>query len=260
MAWIESHTEIGDHPKVYVLYTALSVRKAEAIGLLHLLWHFTMKFAWRDGDLTRFDDVAIARASGWEDDASMFINGLQKSGFLDGKKVHDWINFAGRLIKDRVRYWKSNKIRKQSVRKPSVLRPESVANLTLPNLTLPKEDTHTSFQKSNPQPLTTKPQEILNLWNLKADPSFPKVQFLNTAREKTLKARLTNIPTLDQWQQIFEKVNKSDFLTGRANGWRCNFDWVINPTNLTKILEGNYDNREKSSAHSHPAVFPTSHH
>jgi len=100
--WIESHVELGEHPKVFVLTETLGVRRAETIGLLHMLWHFTMKFAWRDGDLTRFDDVAIARGSGWEKEPQIFIKALQDSKFLDDKKIHDWQSFAGKLIRDRL--------------------------------------------------------------------------------------------------------------------------------------------------------------
>ena len=41
-----------------------------------------------------------------------------------------------------------------------------------------------------------------------------------------------------------KKAEASDFLTGRNGGWGgCGFDWILKPANLSKILEGNYDNR-----------------
>ena len=36
------------------------------------------------------------------------------------------------------------------------------------------------------------------------------------------------------------KISNSDFLSGRKTDFRATPDWVINPSNLTKILEGNY--------------------
>jgi hypothetical protein len=60
------------------------------------------------------------------------------------------------------------------------------------------------------------------------------------------------------WEEFFEKIEKSDFLTGRDGKWHnCGFDWILEPRNYVKILEGNYDNREsyqetrKQKARSH---------
>lgn len=45
--------------------------------------------------------------------------------------------------------------------------------------------------------------------------------------------------------KAFETTEKSDFLCGRLVGatWRANFDWIIKPENIEKILNGNYINR-----------------
>ena len=46
----------------------------------------------------------------------------------------------------------------------------------------------------------------------------------------------------------FARVEASDFLTGRANGWQgCGFDWILKKSNLLKVIEGNYDNKGKRS-------------
>lgn len=128
--WIESHVELAEHPKVFVLTETLGVRRAETVGLLHMLWHFTMKFAWRDGDLTKFDDIAIARGSGWELEPQKFILALQESKFMDGKKIHDWQSFAGKLIRDRL-YKEATRVRQESpVGDKST--PKAVTNPTKP--------------------------------------------------------------------------------------------------------------------------------
>ena len=55
-------------------------------------------------------------------------------------KIHDWLIFAGRLVRDRIRYKKANGIRTKSVRKPDGLRSQPYPTLptlpTLPNPTL----------------------------------------------------------------------------------------------------------------------------
>lgn len=43
---------------------------------------------------------------------------------------------------------------------------------------------------------------------------------------------------------LFTKVNESDFLTGKSErGGAFGIDWVLDPKNRQKIIEGNYDNR-----------------
>ena len=49
----------------------------------------------------------------------------------------------------------------------------------------------------------------------------------------------------EEMRKVFERVEKSDFLSGRAGKWQgCSFDWILKPGNWQKIIEGNYDNRK----------------
>jgi len=42
---------------------------------------------------------------------------------------------------------------------------------------------------------------------------------------------------------VFEKVAVSGFLCGGGDrGWKADFDWLIIPANMQKVLEGKYDN------------------
>jgi hypothetical protein len=76
--------------------------------------------------------------------------------------------------------------------------------------------------------------------------SLPQVQIINKRRKKSIKARFMNDLDHDvgRFKNLFRQVEKSDFLTNRSGRkeWRANFDWIINPNNMVKILEGNYDN------------------
>ena len=61
---------------------------------------------------------------------------------------------------------------------------------------------------------------------------------------------LTENRTLDEatslLREAFQKVEASNFLKGdNERGWRAEFDWVLKPENLVKVLEGNYDNGRK---------------
>ena len=73
---------------------------------------------------------------------------------------------------------------------------------------------------------------------------MPKVQRLSDTRKKSLKNAIKILGNLS-FEDLFTKVEQSDFLTGRSGGWNgCSFDWIIKPSNLTKIIEGNYDNKQ----------------
>lgn len=77
-------------------------------------------------------------------------------------------------------------------------------------------------------------------------PSLPKVLKLSDSRKKAIKARLNDFG-LEEIKRAFALTEKSDFLKGaNANGWQAGFDWLMKPANLTKVLEGNYENKHKA--------------
>ncbi|SHI24725.1 phage replication protein O [Sporobacter termitidis DSM 10068] len=90
--------------------------------------------------------------------------------------------------------------------------------------------------------------------------SLPKVRFLTDKRRTAIKARLSdkkNPANVDIFTEVFNLVEKSDFLSGRDGKWGgCSFDWILKSENWTKILEGNYS-RERST-NSKPNYTDTS--
>ncbi len=98
MAWIESHQEMARHPKTRRVAMRLGISKAAVIGHLHLLWWWTLDFA-PDGDLSGFDAEELAAVAEWEGDAEQFLQALLDTGWLDeGRRVHNWGDYAGRLV------------------------------------------------------------------------------------------------------------------------------------------------------------------
>jgi predicted phage replisome organizer len=74
--------------------------------------------------------------------------------------------------------------------------------------------------------------------------TLPKIISMTANRKKTISTRWREHPSIEFFEQLFKKVNDSDFLSGRNKKWMCCcFDWIMRPSNLTKIIEGNYDNR-----------------
>ena len=75
--------------------------------------------------------------------------------------------------------------------------------------------------------------------------SLPKVQKLTDKRRKAIRNAAELLEDMT-FAELFDKVEHSDFLTGRSGVWSCGFDWIIKPANITKIIEGNYQNQVKS--------------
>ena len=79
-------------------------------------------------------------------------------------------------------------------------------------------------------------------------PSLPHIRGLNDQRRKAIRKAAAQVEEAGGFPALFAKVEASDFLTGRSGNWNgCGFDWILKPANLTKILEGNYDNRTTST-------------
>jgi len=81
-------------------------------------------------------------------------------------------------------------------------------------------------------------------------PELRAVKVWNSTREKRLRARWREDKarqSLDWWRKYFESVRASDFLMGRKTDWAADFDWLICPTNMAKVLEGRYHDGPASS-------------
>jgi len=83
-------------------------------------------------------------------------------------------------------------------------------------------------------------QLVADSWN-KITSNLPKIQKLTDARKRAIHSRADS---LTEFEEVFQKVESSDFLSGRNGQWLgCGFDWVLKQSNWTKIIEGNYDNK-----------------
>lgn len=97
-------------------------------------------------------------------------------------------------------------------------------------------------------------QHIADLYN-EYCPSLPRVQRISEQRKQKLKARIREFPEDEPWVELFQRVEASDFLTGRNGEWTaCGFDWLLKESNIIKVLEGNYDNRGKAATESFSAL------
>lgn len=89
-------------------------------------------------------------------------------------------------------------------------------------------------------------QSIVDNFNLICS-SLPRVKKITDTRKRAIKKAADALEGLSSFEEVFKKVEASDFLTGRIGEFTgCGFDWIMKPANLTKIIEGNYDNRSDS--------------
>lgn len=80
-------------------------------------------------------------------------------------------------------------------------------------------------------------------WNdLAAVIGLPKAMRLNDPRRKALRLRLIECGGLDGWFAALEKIRGSPFLRGENDkGWQANFDFVLQASSFTRLMEGVYD-------------------
>lgn len=89
-------------------------------------------------------------------------------------------------------------------------------------------------------------------------PELPQVRKWEGTRARHLKARwvwvLADLKSkgkpfdkaagLDFFRRMFGYIHKSDFLMGRSGGFSCSLPWIVNDENFSKIIEGNYENKD----------------
>lgn len=93
-------------------------------------------------------------------------------------------------------------------------------------------------------------KEAFDAWNEHASKiaNWPTVKTLDEGRRAKLKKAIRTCSGLIGWKAMLVEATKSDVLTGRASWAKgskwFNFDWLIKPANLVKVLDGNYENAE----------------
>jgi hypothetical protein len=105
MAWVESHQEIGKHPKTKRAARLAGVSIPTMVGHLHLIWHYALDFA-ESGDVTHLEPWQIEDAAMWDGQEGLLHDALIDAGFIDAgesgeRSLHHWHDYAGKLIERR---------------------------------------------------------------------------------------------------------------------------------------------------------------
>ena len=82
---------------------------------------------------------------------------------------------------------------------------------------------------------------------------YKEIRKLTEKRKQHIGARFKEYcGDLDTFRELFEKAQDSSFMKGNNNrNWTADFDWMMNQSNMTKILEGKYQD-QKGGQHAEP--------
>lgn len=124
MAWIEIHQTLPRHRKTLSTAGRLSVDRHTIIGHLLELWTWAIDNVPSDGFMGRISFQELAIAADWRGDEKSFVSALIESGFIDenpdGLWLHDWYEYAGKLLEKREKEKERSKNRRSTVKKPKV--------------------------------------------------------------------------------------------------------------------------------------------
>lgn len=89
--------------------------------------------------------------------------------------------------------------------------------------------------------------ELLDIWN-EFSGELPKAKGLNKNRMRLSRDRWRENSDPKYWEQVVTKISKSTFCCGKTGerGWVATFDWFIKPDTHLNVIEGKYDDRDKS--------------
>lgn len=270
MAWLEVHQTLKDHRKTYDAADQLEVEPVTLMGMMISFWLWALDNV-PSGDITEIKPNTIARAAQWKGDPDHFIEVLESAGWLDRTEetleIHDWYDYAGKLIDRReVERKRSKKRRAEAAKKKE--QPEddrrttagrppddqettegTVQYTTEQYTTEPKEDTPLTPQEGKEEPAKAQKsdavpyEQIKELYN-SICVSLPKIMNIEGARRKAVGARWKTYKTLETFEELFRKTEASDFMKGNnERNWTADFDWIMRPTNMAKVMEGKYDNK-----------------
>jgi len=79
---------------------------------------------------------------------------------------------------------------------------------------------------------------------------WPSVQKLTPARRAAVRGRLKDAGGAEGWEIALAKAEASPFLRGERGGFSCTFDFLSKQANFTKLMEGNYDERDGANTSS----------
>lgn len=120
-----------------------------------------------------------------------------------------------------------------------------------------EEDANASVGSENPHSQPKSPkikidyQKLIDFFNSNRG-NLPEIKIISEPRRTRISAIVKKYGK-ENLQKVILDAKNSDFIQGN-NGteWRASFDWITQPKNFIKILEGNYKNKENGKPNPSP--------
>lgn len=90
------------------------------------------------------------------------------------------------------------------------------------------------------------PDHIVQLWNTFASTrGLTRIELISPQKRlRRMVEVLKDHPAIEWWQTLLDEIDRSPFLLGKVRTWAVKFDWLLDPDNLCKVVEGTYRNAE----------------
>lgn len=265
MAWIQIDQALPTHRKTLRLADALDITPTHAVGLMVTLWLWSLDNA-PNGLLDDIPPRTLSRILQWDGDSEELMNAMRGAGFLDENEIHDWQEYAGRLLDQRVAAKERMRKHRAALSRQDEQNGHVADTLreTCSNVTRTEQEqsahVHSRVQYTTPQetieqdtteeldPLPPKGEKqqpipfekIMQLFN-EICVSFSKVTKIEGQRKKAVAARWRTYKNLESFETLFRMTQSSSFLKGNNDrNWVANFDWIMKADNMAKVLENRY--------------------
>ena len=244
---------------------------ADLAPIVRLLFIYLWMLADREGRLEDRPKRIAGRALPYDRDADVddLLNQLAVAGFITRYKVGDQslihiTNFAKhqsphvRETASELPGMEEGIIKEVSRHdlgsaSPSPRSPDSL--FLIPDSLLSGSDADASVVASK---LPTCPQKAILSLYAELLPGLPQIRKWDGKRAENLRNRwvwviqdlkdrgkpFDELAGLDFFRRMFDYISKSDFLMGRSTSFSCCLEWIVKDGNFTKIIEGNYENKE----------------
>lgn len=91
---------------------------------------------------------------------------------------------------------------------------------------------------NEPSTDTLKPDDLQRVWNAKKSAKQPECKSLSPVRREAARARLRELPDLEQWAVIVERIAATEFCNGvNDRGWIADFDYLTRRKTWAHILD-----------------------
>lgn len=184
----------------------------------------SMKVLMTDDDNSNNQDHKGARIIPSEGERGYFLTGYQR--------------YRGLKTEDDRRAYMAQYMAKKRASVNNVNNPVNSVNIPLAQLTHAEEEAEDTEEG-------TIINEMVTIWN--SISGLPRVLNVTEKRKKAIRARMKDPLFASSWKIALEKIKISSFCMGKNDrNWIANLDFFLRPDTITKIMEGQYDDKSVS--------------